>query len=100
MTTIALLPPSSSSERPSRSATAVPTFSPMSHEPVAEMSGIRRSLMSGSPTVGAAADDEVEDALETGIRHDLVDDVGDGDRGERGLRRRLPDHGVAAHAPR
>ena len=49
MTISALLPPSSSSDRPRRCATAVPTLSPMLHEPVAEISGTLRSLISVSP---------------------------------------------------
>jgi hypothetical protein len=51
ITIMALFPPDSSNDLPSRLATAVPTFSPMLHDPVAEISGTRRSLMSNSPTV-------------------------------------------------
>ena len=50
ITIIALLPPSSSRDRPKRLATAVPTFSPMLQDPVAEMSGSLRSLIIVSPT--------------------------------------------------
>ena len=50
ITMIALLPPSSSRQRPRRLATTSPTRRPMRHEPVAEMSGRRRSAIIVSPT--------------------------------------------------
>ena len=49
-TTAALLPPSSSSERPRRAATRGATSLPMRVEPVAETSGTRGSSTSASPT--------------------------------------------------
>jgi hypothetical protein len=45
-----LLPPNSRSERPKRSATTLPTSRPILPEPVAEISGTRRSATSRSPT--------------------------------------------------
>src|SRR3546814_13502348 len=39
----ALLPPSSSSERPNRCATRWPTWAPTAHEPVKLINGMRRS---------------------------------------------------------
>ena len=50
ITTMALLPPSSSSDLPSRCATFVPTCLPIRTDPVAEMSGSRLSLTIASPT--------------------------------------------------
>jgi hypothetical protein len=49
---MALLPPSSSSERPKRLATTSPTRRPIRVEPVADTSGMRRSFVSSSPTEG------------------------------------------------
>src|SRR5579872_1996463 len=46
---MALLPPSSSKERPRRAATAVPTALPMRVDPVADISGMRVSLLIHSP---------------------------------------------------
>ena len=50
ITMMALLPPSSRRTRPNRSATTAPTRLPMRQEPVAEMSGRRRSATMVSPT--------------------------------------------------
>ena len=49
------------------------------------------------PDVRAAADDEIEHPREAVSLHHAVGDVLHGDRRERRLRRRLPDHRVAAH---
>ena len=48
-TIIALLPPSSSSERPNRSATTGPTARPIGTDPVAETSATRGSATSVRP---------------------------------------------------
>ena len=47
---IALFPPSSNSVRPSRAPTTCATRRPIRHEPVALISGSRRSAIIGSPT--------------------------------------------------
>ena len=49
-TIVALLPPSSSSTRPKRSATRGPTARPIAVEPVADTSAMRGSSTSASPT--------------------------------------------------
>jgi hypothetical protein len=50
VTTAALLPPSSSNDRPNRSATRGPTARPMRVDPVALSSAIPRASTSASPT--------------------------------------------------
>ena len=54
MTMIALLPPSSRSVRPRRSPTTSAMRRPIRHEPVAEISGSRRSAEHALADVGAA----------------------------------------------
>jgi len=54
-TIIALLPPSSSSERPSRAATVVATARPIRTEPVAEINGSSGACANASPTAPSPA---------------------------------------------
>ena len=51
VTMMALLPPNSSKDLPSRAATVCATALPIRVDPVAEMSGTRVSWVSHSPTV-------------------------------------------------
>ena len=95
-TIAALLPPSSSSSRPKRPATTGATARPIRVEPVADTSATRgighqRLADLGPPSTSA---------LSAVGRPDPSGGLGQqrlaGQRGQQGLLRRLPDHGVTA----
>ncbi len=96
-TTIALLPPSSSSVRPKRPATVWPTRRPIAVDPVNEMSGRRASCSMRSPMTGAGADGQREDAGQAVVGHHRVGDALHRHGAERRRFGRLPDDRVAAH---
>ena len=96
-TIAALLPPSSSSERPSRAAMRGASSLPIAVEPVAETSGTRGSSASctarSAPPITSSASPSgtppKRSAARSKQRHA-------GERGQRRALGRLPDHGVAA----
>ena len=95
---MALLPPSSSSERPSRAATVWATARPIGTQPVAEISGSRRSASQGLAHV-RTADHQAAHARrhECQFGRRFLEQCLASQRRERRFLRRLPHHGVAAH---
>ena len=94
-TIAALLPPSSSSERPKRSATLGPTERPIRVEPVALSNATPGSSTSASPTVGVAEDHLAEVGRGVALRDRLLQQRVGGQRAQRRLLRRLPHNRVA-----
>ena len=97
-TTMPLLPPSSSSERPSRAAMSGESALPMAVEPVAETSG-SRGILGQLPRAVGAADHDLEQALGRVAegRRGAPEERLAGERGERRALARLPHDGIAAH---
>jgi hypothetical protein len=97
-TMIALLPPSSSSERPMRCATrSADHAADLGRAGEADQ---RDALVvdEGLRRLGAAVVEQEEDVREAAGLQRFVADLHRGDRRQRGLRRRLPDADVAADA--
>ena len=92
----ALLPPSSSSDRPIRAATLTATFLPIAQLPVAETSGTRSSLLIASPTSAPVPMTRWKTSGKPTICHDFAADVVHGDGGERRAFGGLPHDRVAA----
>ena len=95
-TIAALLPPSSSSERPKRSATRGPTSRPIRVEPVARQQRDAGSSTSAAPDGGVAEHDLARSAGAAGLGDRPLQQRVGGQRAQRRLLRRLPHHGVAA----
>ncbi len=97
VTMAALLPPSSSSTRPNRSATRGPTCLPIRTDPVADTSATRGSSTSSSPTSRPPRISRLTRGRCADIGAGPLDQRLAGDRGQRGELGGLPHHGVAAH---
>ena len=96
-TIAALLPPSSSRDRPNRAATRGPTSRPIRVEPVAESSATA-GVVDQCQTHGGVAQDHLRDVGgEARLRQRARQQGGRCERAQRRLLGGFPDHGVAAH---